>query len=114
MIKKRIKKIKELMFLIIVRQIWKLLCNLYNIIEQPFLALKKLIIKDRDKSQMFLVAVIMIMPAIFYISARVFWDNYKYGFVLNSVGRVFLIISIIEMVIFGYLGFWIWKIFKNK
>jgi hypothetical protein len=90
------------------------LCNLYHILEQPFLALKTLIIKDRDKSQMFLVGVMAIMPAIFYVSARMFWDNYKYGFVLNSVGRVFLIISIIEVLIFGYLGFWIWKIFRKR
>ena len=114
MIKKRIKKINELIFLITVRQVWKLLCNLYNIIEQPFLALKTLIIKDRDKSQMFLVGIIMIMPAIFYVTARIFWDHYKYGFVLNSVGKVFLIISIIEIVIFGYFGFWVWKIFKKR
>jgi len=78
------------------------------------LALKKLMIKDRDKSQMFLVTIIAIMPAIFYVTARIFWDNYKYGHVLNSVGRVFLIISIIEFVVFGYLGFWIWKIYRKK
>jgi len=113
MIKKRIKKIRELVFLIVVRQIWKLMCNLYNIIEQPFLALKTLIIKDKDKSQIFLVTIMAILPAIFYISARIFWDNYKYGFVLNSVGKIFLIISIIEVTVFGYLGFWLWKIFKK-
>ncbi|MFA5750100.1 MAG: hypothetical protein WC895_02675 [Candidatus Shapirobacteria bacterium] len=114
MIKKRIKKIFKLTVLIAARQIWKLFCNLYNIIEQPFLALKKLIIKDKDKSQIFLIGIIAIMPAIFYVSARVFWDNYKYGFVLNSIGRVFLIILAIEIIIFGYLGFWIWKIFRKR
>ena len=114
MIKKRIKKIGKLVLLIIIRQIWKLLCNLYKIIEQPFLTLKTLIIKDRDKSQIFLLGLITITPAIFYISARFIWDNYKYGFVLNSVGIVFLIISIIEIIILGYLGFWIWKVLKEK
>jgi hypothetical protein len=114
MIKKRIKKIGDLIFLISVRQIWKLLCNIYNIIEQPFLALKKLIIRDKDKSQIFLVGLMAIMPAIFYISARIVWDNYKYGFIPASVGRVFLVISIVEIIVFGYLGFWIWKIFKKK
>jgi len=54
------------------------------------------------------------MPAAFYVTARFFWDNYKYGFVSNSVGRVFLIVSILEIIIFGYLGFWIWKIFRKK
>ncbi len=114
MIKKRIKKIGKLVFLITVRQLWKLLCNLYHIIEQPFLALKTLIVKDKDKSQMFLLAVMAVMPAAFYVTARFFWDNYKYGFVSNSVGRVFLIVSILEIIIFGYLGFWIWKIFRKK
>lgn len=114
MIKKRIKKINQLIFLIAVRQTWKLLCNLYNIIEQPFLALKTLIIKDRDKSQMFLVGIMAIIPIIFYISARIVWDNYKYGFIPASVGRVFLVISIIEIIVFGYLGFWVWKIFRKK
>jgi hypothetical protein len=114
MIKKRIKKMGKLVFLITVRQLWKLLCNLYHIIKQPFLALNTLIIKDKDKSQMFLLATLAIMPAIFYVSARFFWDNYKYGFVLNSVGRIFLIVSILEIIIFGYLGFWIWKIFRKK
>lgn len=114
MIKKRIKKIGELFFLITVRQVWKLLCNLYNIIQQPFLALKTIIIKDQDKSQIFLVGMIMVMPILFYVTARVVWDRYRYGFVLNSVGGVFLIISIIELIIFGYFGFWVWKIFRKK
>jgi hypothetical protein len=113
MIKKRVKKIGELMFLITIRQSWKLICNLYYIIREPFLALKKLIIKDKDKSQIFLVGLMAIMPAIFYISARIVWDNYNYGYIPASVGKIFLIIFIIEIIILGYLGFWIWKIFRK-
>ncbi|MDD4785257.1 MAG: hypothetical protein PHH12_02270 [Candidatus Shapirobacteria bacterium] len=113
MIKKRVKKIGELMFLITIRQSWKLICNLYNIIREPFLALKKLIIKDKDKSQIFLVGLMAIMPAIFYISARIVWDNYNYGYIPASVGKIFLIIFVIEIMILGYLGFWIWKIFRK-
>lgn len=113
MIKKRVKKIGELMFLISVRQSWKLICNLYNIVREPFFSLKKLIIKDKDKSQMFLVGLMAIMPAIFYVSARVVWDYYRYGYIPTSVGKIFLIISVIEIFIFGYLGFWIWKIFRK-
>ena len=51
MIKKRIKKIGKLMELIMVRQLWKLADNLYKIVTQPFLALKTLVIKEKDKSQ---------------------------------------------------------------
>lgn len=114
MTKKRIKKILRLFELITVRQLWKLVENLYKIITQPFLALKTLIIKDRDKSQIFLVGIIAAMPVIAYVMARIFWDKYKYGMVLAGVGKIFLIVFIIETIVFGYLGFWIWKIFRKK
>lgn len=114
MIKKRIKKIIKLVFLISVRQIWKLLCNLYNIVEQPFLTLKKLIIKDRDKSQMFLVGIIFLMPMFAYGIARVVWDYYRYGLILNGVGMVFLTAISIQIILLSYLGYWLWKIIKSK
>lgn len=114
MIKKRIKKIKKLVFLITVRQIWKLLCNLYNIIEQPFLTFKKLIVKDKDKSQMFLVGIIFLMPMFAYGITRVVWDYYRYGLILNGLGMVFLMAITIQTVLFVYLGYWLWKITKSK
>lgn len=114
MIKKRIKKIEKLMFLIFVRQIWKLLCNLYHIVEQPFLTFKKLIIKDRDKSQMFLVGIIFLMPMIAYGITRVVWDYYRYGTILNGVGMVFLTAITIQTILLIYLGYWLWKISKSK
>lgn len=114
MIKKRIKKIIKLSFLIAVRQIWKLLCNLYNIIEQPFLTLKTLIIKDKDKSQIFLVAIVILSPLLAYSMARVVWDYYRFGLIVNGVGIFFLIASGIEFLVLGYLGYWIIKVMKNK
>jgi len=114
MIKKRIKKIIKLSFLIAVRQIWKLLCNLYNIIEQPFLTLKKLILKDKDKSQMFLVGIFFLMPILTYSVARIVWDYYRFGLIINGLGIFFLIVSGIELLVLGYLGYWIMKVIKNK
>ncbi len=114
MIKSRIKKIFKLIELIIARQLWKLSSNLYHIITQPFLTLKTLIIKDKDKSQIFLIMVVTIMPIIAYVGARVVWDNYKYGLISKSVGNIFLIVLIIEAIIWSYLGFWLWKIFKKS
>jgi hypothetical protein len=114
MIKKRIKKIKKLMFLIIVRQSWKLLCNLYNIIGQPFLTFKKLIIKDRDKSQMFLVGIIFLMPTFAYTVTRLVWDYYQHGSILSGVGKVFLVAMSVQITLLIYLGYWLWRINKNK
>ena len=114
MIKKRIKKIINLIFLITVRQVWKLLCNLYNMVEEPFLTFKKLIVKDRDKSQMFLVGIIFLMPTLAYTVTRIVWDYYRYGSILNGVGMVFLVAMSIQIILLIYLGYWMWKIVKNK
>lgn len=114
MIKNRIKKIFKLIELIIARQLWKLSSNLYHLITQPFLTLKNLVIKDKDKSQIFLIIVVTIMPIASYIGARIIWDNYKYGAISKSVGNIFLIVLIIEAVIWFYLGFWLWKIFIKR
>lgn len=112
MIKKRIKKIIKLGFLIAVRQIWKLLCNLYHLVYEPFLTLKTLI-KDRDKSQIFLLALTAVSPAIIYATARYFWDHYLYGELVSSVGAVFAFIVLIELLAFFYIAFWIFKVFKK-
>jgi hypothetical protein len=113
MITKRIRKILELSFLIAVRQTWQLICNLYNLIREPFLTLNN-IIKIKDKSQIFLIAGTAIMPIIGYITARVIWDMYKYGSVLKSVGLIFAVTMIIETVIFLYLGYWTIKVLMKK
>jgi len=114
MMKKRIKKILNLIQLIAVRQLWKLTSNLYHLVTQPFLTLKNLVVKDKDKSQIFLITVMAVMPIISYIGARIIWDKYKYGMVSRSVGDIFLIVLIIEALIWSYLGFWLWKIFKKN
>ena len=114
MIKKRIKKIIKLTFLIAVRQVWKLLCNLYHMIEQPFLTFKKLIVKDKDKSQMFLVGIFFLMPILAYSMARIFWDYYRFGMIVNDVGIFFSVVSIIEIFLLVYLGYWVIKVMKSK
>lgn len=113
MIKNRLKNISKLMVLIAARQIWKLLCNLYQLLNQPFLTIK-ILLKEKDKSQIFLLSLMAIMPGISYVMARLIWDNYHYGFVLNSVGMIFLIILGMEFVIFGYLGYWLFKCLFKK
>jgi hypothetical protein len=112
MIKKRIKNIFKLTILIAARQIWKLLCNLYHLVTEPFLTLK-LLIRDRDKSQIFLISLIFLMPVIAYFLARIGWDYYRYGLIINGVGMFFLISVVVEIILLMYLGFWVLKVIKK-
>ena len=113
MIRKRIKRIYKLSVLIAVRQIWKLSENLYHLINQPFLTIKKLI-KTKDKSQIFLLLTIITGPIIVYIGARIIWDYYRFGLIIKGVGMFFLIASGIEFFLLTYLGYWLLKVIKNK
>lgn len=112
MIKKRIKNIIWLTILIAARQIWKLMCNLYHLITEPFVTLK-LLIKDRDKSQIFLIGMIFLLPIIAYLLARIGWDYYRYGFIIEDFGLFFVIAIAIQAGLFLYLGYWVLKVIKN-
>lgn len=112
MIKKRVKKIAKLSILVGARQTWNLLCNLYLLSYQPFLTLRT-VIESRDRIQQAALFFTAISPAIIYVTARVIWDNYKYGRILNSVGQVFLTVFIIEILIFSYLLYWLIKVVRS-
>lgn len=112
MIKKRFKNIFKLTVLIAARQIWKLLCNLYHLVTEPFVTLRMLI-KERDKSQIFLLIMIFLMPIIVYFFARVAWDYYRYGLITDGVGLFFTMAIVIQVGLFLYLGFWVLKVVKN-
>jgi len=113
MMKKRIKNIFKLIVLIAARQIWKLLCNLYHLITEPFLTLK-ILIKEKDKSQIFLIGLIFLMPVIAYFLARIVWDYYRYGLIIKEAGMFFSMAIIVQMILFLYLGYWVWKVMRNK
>lgn len=112
MIKKRIKKIYKLTILIAARQIWKLLCNLYHLVTEPFLTLKMLK-KDRDKSQIFLIGFVFLMPVIAYFLARIIWDYYRYGLIVNDTGMFFTGAITVQIILLLYLGYWILKVIKK-
>ncbi len=112
MMKKRIKNIFKLTVLIAARQIWKLLCNLYHLVREPFVTLR-LLIKERDKSQIFLIGMIFLMPLIAYFIARIAWDYYRYGLVIDGVGIFFTIAISIQAGLFLYLGYWVLKVTKT-
>lgn len=113
MIKKRIKRIIKLLGLILIRQGWKLGENLYHLINNPFLTLKKLK-KDKDKSQIFLITLTLLMPAIFYLTCRIVWDYYHYGLIMAGVGIFFKVMMVIQILFLTYLGYWITKVIKKN
>lgn len=113
MIKKRVKNIFKLTVLIAARQIWKLLCNLYHLINEPILTIKTLI-KERDKSQIFLIIMVVSAPIIAYFLARIIWDYYRYGLVIKDVGMFFKMAVMVEILMFSYLGFWLLQVIKRK
>ena len=112
MIKKRFKNIFKLTILIVARQVWKLLCNLYHLVTEPFVTLR-ILIKERDKSQIFLIGMIFLMPIIVYFLARIVWDYYRYGLIIDGVGLFFTMAIIIQAGLFLYLGFWVLKVIKK-
>lgn len=112
MIKKRIKNIFKLTVLIAARQIWKLLCNLYHLVREPFVTLR-ILIKERDKSQIFLIGMIFLLPIIAYIVARIAWDYYRYGLIIDGVGIFFAMAIFVQAGLFLFLGFWVLKVIKN-
>lgn len=113
MIKKRIKNIFKLTVLIAARQIWKLLCNLYHLITEPILTIKTLI-KEKDKSQFFLLFWVFLIPLISYFLARIIWDYYFYGTIIKGVGIVFVAAITIQILLLWYLGYWVLKVVSKK
>lgn len=113
MIKKRVKKIFELSVLIGVRQIWGVLCNLYLLTYQPYLTLKTIRAK-KDKSQFVLVSSAAVLPAIVYVGLRIIWDRWRYGRILPSVGEIFWGVTIIEIIVLGYLGYWTLQVIRKN
>lgn len=80
---------------------------------EPFLALKKLK-KDRDKSQIFLIILTIMSPIIVYVLARIFWDYYRYKLIIMDTGMFFKIVLILESIVFLYLGYWAYRLYKKK
>jgi hypothetical protein len=104
-------KIIRLIFLIIVRQFWKLGENIYHLFDEPFLTMKKL---KKDRSQKYLMTATAFMPILVYITARIIWDHYRFGGILKAVGIVFYIILFLEILIFLYLGYWVIRVILKK
>lgn len=113
MIKKRLKKLSKLGILIGARQTYFLGRNWYLLTYQPYLTLKELWDK-RDKSQILLMTITALTPAIVYIVARITWDLVKYHRLLFATGNVFWAAVLIQATVLAYLGYWVLKVLKNE
>lgn len=113
MIKKRIKNIIKLTGLISVRQGWKLGENLYHLFREPVLTIKTLI-KNKDKSQTFLLTIFFLAPILSYTGARIVWDHYKYGLMIGEVGKIFIIVALVQLILIGYLAYWLTRVIQKR
>ena len=80
---------------------------------QPYLTLKELWEK-RDKSQMLLMAVTALTPAMVYIIARIIWDLIEYHRLLLVTGRIFIAAVAVQAAVLLYLGYWILEVWRRE
>ena len=88
------------------------MCNLYLLTYQPFLTLKTIKTK-RDKSQTILILLVSISPLLAYGVARAILDLVMYGRWMRSVGAIFGVTLLIEIIILGYLGYWTREVIRK-
>jgi len=87
--------------------------NIYELYYQPYLTLKEIWDK-KDKSQIFLLTITALTPAIVYVIARIIWDLVKYHRLLMVTGNVFLVAAAIQMAVLVYLGYWMLQVLKKE
>jgi hypothetical protein len=87
--------------------------NWYLLTYQPYLTLKELWDK-RDKSQILLMTMTALTPAIVYVVARIAWDLVKYHRLLLVTGKVFVVAAVIQAAVLAYLGYWMLKVLKEE
>lgn len=112
MIRKRIKKIGKLMGLISIRQGWKLGVNIYQLIQEPYLTLET-IREEKDKSQIALLILTILSPALVYSGVRIAWDWLLFGRIIYTTGIVFSVAATIQLIFLLYIGYWSWKVIKK-
>ncbi|MCX6726777.1 MAG: hypothetical protein NTY75_03080 [Candidatus Shapirobacteria bacterium] len=113
MIKKRLINIAKISGLIGIRQTYFLGRNWYLLITNPYLTIKS-IAESKDKSQIFLISLTALAPAIVYVLARIVTDLIIYGRILWMTGNVFLIAGGIQALVLAYLGYWALQVRLKK
>jgi len=97
----------------VVRQLYFLGRNIYEIYYQPYLTIKEIVGK-KDKSQIVLIIIASLTPAMMYLLARIGWDLWKYQRILMLTGNAFLIMGIIQVIVLAFLTYWTIKVLKEK
>jgi len=87
--------------------------NCYELIYQPEVTIKELY-DDFDKSQMMLLVLTALTPLILYVILRVIWDLIMYGNVAAVFGSGLNLVLFVEVLIFGYLGYFVVKVLNRK
>lgn len=113
-IKRSFRKIFRITFLLLVREFYSFLVNLYGLVCHPFLTLNHLK-KERDFSQGILV---LGLPGYFWLGTIVFLAVFRsligirggLGWIAQSS---LLIISLIAILFLGYLFYWLLKILRS-
>jgi hypothetical protein len=80
---------------------------------EPILTIKTLV-KQRDKSQIFLIFLVFLIPVISYFLARIIWDYYLYGTIIMGVGVFFIAAITVQIILLWYLGYWVLKVLSGK
>ena len=111
--KERIIKIGKLSGLLVIRQVWTTVCNLYLLISEPFLTVRRIKAK-RDKSQTLILVSIFASPIVLYVIARLITDLWWYRRILPSVGAVFGLTFLVETIAFGFLFYWVYQVISKN
>ena len=80
---------------------------------QPYLTIKDLWNK-RDKSQILLMTISALAPAIIYTIGRIVWDILNYHRLLFVTGNVFVLAVIIQTAVLMYMGYWVLKVLRDE
>jgi uncharacterized membrane protein YdbT with pleckstrin-like domain len=80
---------------------------------QPYLTIKELYIK-KDKSQIFLMGLSALTPAIGYTFFRIIWDLVKYQRIWLTTGKVFVVAAAVQAAVLLYLGYWILEVWRRE
>jgi len=111
--KKKIINIVKISILLAIRQMWTTVCNLYLLIEEPFLTVRRVKAK-KDKSQALLLGLIFLSPALIYGIVRIVTDWWWYRRFLISVGPVFGVTFLVQMAVFSYVIYWIYQVISKN
>ena len=111
--RERVIKITKLSILLGLRQLWTTICNLYLLVREPFLTIRRIKVK-RDKSQVVILGLIFVSPILVYGMARIVTDWWWYRKFLMSVGPVFGVTFLIQMAVFSYVIYWIYQVISKN